>query len=220
MSEVRARKPAPRGVGSRQLAHLVNEGKRRREDSRERLLAAAVKTYSEQGYVATTIEDIIAEAGLSRVTFYRHFGSKAALVAELYQRFGKTGRPLLLVINDRDWRDPAVVEQWISELFAANRANRLMHRVFAEAAAIEPAVSAFAHGRLASVIEEFGKGIPAFALDPDKPADRERWLEAWLLLFELADQSNHAASDAGVANDPLVIRILARRFLQFVNSPG
>jgi hypothetical protein len=40
-------------------------------------------------------------------------------------------------------------------------------------------------------------------------------LEAWLLIYEILDQSNHAARGAGVSADPLIIDILTDRFLRF-----
>ena len=69
---------------------------------------------------------------------------------------------------------------------------------------------------LGTIIVELGKAFPAFALDPDLPADRKRWLEAWLLIYEILDQSNHAGRGAGVSTDPLIIEILADRFLRFI----
>ena len=38
------------------------------------------------------------------------------------------------------------------------------------------------------------------------------------MIYEILDQSNHAALDSGVAADPLVIDILSDRFLHFVTA--
>jgi AcrR family transcriptional regulator len=45
-------------------------------NQRERILSAVAAVTSATGYPAMTVEDIIAEAGLSRRTFYDHFKSK------------------------------------------------------------------------------------------------------------------------------------------------
>jgi AcrR family transcriptional regulator len=44
--------------------------------TREILLAAATKQFSQQGYERTTIEQICSEAGLSKGAFFHHFPSK------------------------------------------------------------------------------------------------------------------------------------------------
>lgn len=43
---------------------------------RERLLAAMIKTVTEVGYNALTVQDILARAGISRPTFYEQFADK------------------------------------------------------------------------------------------------------------------------------------------------
>lgn len=43
---------------------------------RERLCRAMAETMAEKGYVATSVEDVLRHAGVSRLTFYRLFESK------------------------------------------------------------------------------------------------------------------------------------------------
>src|SRR2546430_4460155 len=43
---------------------------------RARLLQAATEAVAEQGYVNTTVADILARAGVSRATFYQLFSDK------------------------------------------------------------------------------------------------------------------------------------------------
>jgi len=45
-------------------------------NQRERMLLAVAEAVAEQGYVTTTVADIIARARLSRRTFYEHFADK------------------------------------------------------------------------------------------------------------------------------------------------
>ena len=46
------------------------------EDSRERLVDAALALFVERGYSAVTVDDIAARAGVSARTFFRHFPDK------------------------------------------------------------------------------------------------------------------------------------------------
>lgn len=48
--------------------------------SRERMVDAAFALFDEQGYDATTVEQIVERAGVSRSTFFRAFGSKEEVI--------------------------------------------------------------------------------------------------------------------------------------------
>jgi AcrR family transcriptional regulator len=50
-----------------------------RGERREQILGAATSAFARRGYAATSLEDIAAEAGVTRAILYRHFESKADL---------------------------------------------------------------------------------------------------------------------------------------------
>lgn len=54
-----------------------------RRFTRERLLDAGREVFGARGYAAATVDHIVAQARVSRGTFYLHFGSKAQLMGEL-----------------------------------------------------------------------------------------------------------------------------------------
>ncbi len=194
-------------------AGLADFQRRRRQDSRESLLAAATEAFCAAGYFAVSVEDIASAAGVSRMTFYRHFSGKAALASELFRLTARDSMPLLVSIGERDFRNHTAVEQWISDLFAAGRASRQLLQVFIQANVEGDEFAETGHSFIADIITGLGQRISGFAIDP---ANRRRWLEAWLLIYEILDQSNHAARESGVATDPLVSGILADRFHAFV----
>ena len=49
---------------------------RKKNATRDRIRASALRLFSEQGYDATTVEQIAAAAGLSHMTFFRYFPAK------------------------------------------------------------------------------------------------------------------------------------------------
>ena len=49
---------------------------------RDRVLRAALDLFYEHGVHSVGIDRIIAESGVAKMTFYRHFHSKARLIAE------------------------------------------------------------------------------------------------------------------------------------------
>ncbi len=48
--------------------------------ARDRLVAAAFELFDVRGFDETTVDDIAREAGVGRTTFFRHFGSKEAVI--------------------------------------------------------------------------------------------------------------------------------------------
>jgi AcrR family transcriptional regulator len=56
---------------------------RRREDTRQKLYEAAVELIAEQGFSATTVDDIALRAGVAKGTVYYNFKSKTDLFEEL-----------------------------------------------------------------------------------------------------------------------------------------
>jgi len=51
-------------------------------DTRRRLLAAALELSASKGFDATTAAEIAARAGVSEMTFFRHFPTKAAVLVD------------------------------------------------------------------------------------------------------------------------------------------
>lgn len=194
----------------------VDSPAQRRPSSRELLLTAAAEAFCRSGYFAVSVEDIATSAGVSRMTFYRHFSSKAALALDLFRRNVEGALPRFVSIASADHGDRATVERWIGSLFEADRRSGQLLRVFIQANAGEPDFTSSAQELIGNLIMELGKGIPAFAID--RETERRRWLEAWLLIYEILDQSNHAARGAGIAAEPEVIEILADRFVAFARD--
>lgn len=50
------------------------------EETRGKLIAAARKTFAEKGYAASSMDDLTAEAGLTRGALYHNFGDKKGLL--------------------------------------------------------------------------------------------------------------------------------------------
>jgi AcrR family transcriptional regulator len=62
----------------------------RSEETRTKILDSAVKLFSTRGFSAASVDDICAEAGISKGAFYHHFASKQALFLALLDRWLQT----------------------------------------------------------------------------------------------------------------------------------
>src|SRR6476469_3792518 len=63
---------------------MEDRANRRAQQTRVRLRTAAHRLFLRQGYLATSIEAILAEAGIaSKETLYRHYANKEALFVDV-----------------------------------------------------------------------------------------------------------------------------------------
>jgi AcrR family transcriptional regulator len=60
---------------------------RKKEQARDALVGAAIRLFGERGIDATSTDDIAAEVGLSRATFFNYFPYKEAILVEIGARF-------------------------------------------------------------------------------------------------------------------------------------
>ena len=67
-----------------------------RPPTRERLLDAAQEGINHQGFAATSIEQIIERAGVTKGTFFYHFKSKNELARALIERFAAADQEVLV----------------------------------------------------------------------------------------------------------------------------
>jgi AcrR family transcriptional regulator len=180
-------------------------------------VSAATALFCNNGYYSVSVDDIANAAGVSRMTFYRHFRGRADILGEIFNRAAEAAMPRLASIRDRDFCDPAVVREWLVSLFEGDQANRQILRAFSQAVKLDKEFLDGAQKLLFELIRELGRSIAAFRVEPDgDAAQRRRWLEAWLLLYEIIDQSNQAALDVATAADPIMLDILTSRFIEFV----
>ena len=119
--------------------------KRRRAETVERLLDAALETFAEIGFAAASVEDVCRRGGFTRGAFYSSFRTKDELFAALFER--ETERNLALAeqqLADLEGeRDPvaAAVERCLGA-FRADRTWVLVHTEYALHAARRPEAAA------------------------------------------------------------------------------
>ncbi|MHA7680585.1 TetR/AcrR family transcriptional regulator [Cupriavidus sp. PET2-C1] len=70
------------------------------EETRATLLATARKVFSEHGYADTSMDDLTAQAGLTRGALYHHFGDKKGLLAAVVEQIDAEMDARLQVISD------------------------------------------------------------------------------------------------------------------------
>jgi AcrR family transcriptional regulator len=82
---------------------------------------AAARLFAERGYTATTVEDIVAEAGVSKPMFYRHFEAKKELHMKLLEHrrdelAAAALDSLLAGKGEPEQRLPAMIDAWFAHV--------------------------------------------------------------------------------------------------------
>src|SRR5262245_10106111 len=66
-------------------SQVRSRGDRRKQETRARILEAAVELFGEIGFDATKISDVCDRADIARQTFFNHFPAKSDLLVALYR---------------------------------------------------------------------------------------------------------------------------------------
>jgi len=129
----------------------------RRRERREQILMTATRAFANAGFAATSLEDVAAEAGISRDVLYRHFDSKA----ELYRAVLRRAQDRLAAATG----SPAFTDSSLDALLSAAAAEPAGFRLLFHHAAREPefckeidelraSMFEVAYGHLAAVIPD------------------------------------------------------------------
>ena len=82
-ADVTARGTSPVTIRPMESSSTTPGGSSRREATRQKLYEAAVTLIAEQGFSATTVDEIAERAGVAKGTVYYNFASKSVLFEEL-----------------------------------------------------------------------------------------------------------------------------------------
>ncbi|ABQ68407.1 transcriptional regulator, TetR family [Rhizorhabdus wittichii RW1] len=188
-----------------------------KQATRERLLKAAEKVFSTTSYAATSVEEIIAGAGVGRTSFYRHFDSKWSIASALCEQ----------VMPDvwAHWEelsrlgDPGedAIADWLRHRVALYGRHRALFAVMKEAVAIEANGFDAIEQMHVGVIEVLSKGLPAFALAlRQSPAGREARVMASLLLMQLDEFNYRLAVHGWDVDFDVAVRMMAKQIRRFI----
>jgi AcrR family transcriptional regulator len=111
-------------------------------ERRQQILAAARDVFARRGYHQTTIDDIVAVAGVARGTYYLYFEDKRAVFSDLIDRFAQRLSMTIvrIVTNDPTRSVEEQARENIRAILGVCLAERAMTKIlFTDAAGIDPA---------------------------------------------------------------------------------
>lgn len=98
-------------------------------DTRQLLLRAGLKHFANSGYAATSVQDIVNEAKLSKPALYYHFKDKAGLFQALVHEAHDERYRLVRAAAESHTGIRAQLEAMLASLFAYFRENRELMRI-------------------------------------------------------------------------------------------
>lgn len=164
--------------------------------TRERLEAATVKLIREQGFRATSVDQIARAAGTTRTTFYQYFKNKSDLIHFMQDAFIA---PEMIAISKKldDIREPTwkSLRKWVVEYSKTWERIHIFFEAYAEASVADPEVAATAIPNTYWVT-----GHMTNLLDRFEGAERQRVHDKLVILISVISQM--LALTKGQHDDP------------------
>ncbi len=139
-------------------------------ERRELILRAAMNRFGATGYDQTRLDDIAADAGVTKPILYRHFGSKKGLYLALLDRH-REDLPTFLADLPADVPFEelvrTVLDGWLAYAYENQQRWRMLFRDQGGDEEVQRA-RAEVHERAREVLASFLAGYPAFAIPPDQ----------------------------------------------------
>ena len=98
--------------------------------TRERILAAAVTLFANQGFDATSVNEVVVRAGVAKGALYHHFASKDDLLYEVYRELVERQSAGLTEILGRRLPPAQALRELIADLVATTAARAREAKVF------------------------------------------------------------------------------------------
>jgi len=101
-----------------------------RPGTRQRIVAAAVSLFAEQGFDATSVTEVVARAGVAKGALYHHFASKDDLLYEVYRELVERQLTGLREILGRSLPPAETLRELIADLVRTTAARAGEAKVF------------------------------------------------------------------------------------------
>ncbi|MFZ0042643.1 MAG: TetR/AcrR family transcriptional regulator [Solirubrobacteraceae bacterium] len=189
--------PPPRLYRGKSLAE-------RRDDQRGRLISAARDVFARRGFTAAGIDEIVAEARVSRSSFYSFFANKEQCLLEVFEEGRRRVTAALASVIAQDLEPVERIRAEITVLAESFAADPAMARVLLiEAVGATPEVErarAAARQAAADVIEMQLRDYPAWRERPE-----ERAVVALTTMAAIAESLSHLIATDRIDEWPAVV---------------
>jgi len=130
-----------------------------REQVRERIIQSARRLFMDRGFIAVSIDDVMASAGLTRGSFYSYFQSKSDLYSEMIDRFVNEIRASAdFALQSRD-RASRILREHLSVDENKGEFNFPLTGLYSDLSRVDQTVKAAFESALKLMIDTFEQGV-------------------------------------------------------------
>ena len=188
--------------------------------TRQRILDAARTVFFREGYYAATVDQIVAETGASRPTFYLHFRDKEQILGELMDSYVARALPYMERLPGPD---PTVeqLETWLWDIGAFLEQEQAIASVLTEVSAHRQANRPrYGLAAISAWITALSRKAPAFAAATRKTSpDVEARARAQLLIIEVAWAGEAISASGDRAFASAAVKMVATSLHEFLTDP-
>lgn len=181
-----------------------------------RLKEASRKIFYSKNYDAVSIDEIAAEAGVSRGTVYLHFSSKSELLFDLLRDDLAAQMRLYEELTALRKADRRSIRAWLEAYRASMHERRISNQLFPIAFRSMPERASIIGIHRDAAISKLGTRYSGFDLDGLQPGPREhKRAQAYMMLFVLEQVASVFSSEYGAPDIEVGIDILVDKLLTF-----
>ena len=188
--------------------------------TRQRIIDAARTVFFREGYYGATIDQIVAEAGASRPTFYLHFRDKEEILREIIAGYVSRAVPYMERLpGPRPTVDE--LKAWLQEIGTFLEQEQASASVLAEVSVHRQADRPrYGLAAIDEWISTFARRAPAFAAAVSKhPVDVEARARAQLLIIEIAWAGENISVHKGSPFTDAAVTMVATSLHDYLNDP-
>jgi AcrR family transcriptional regulator len=207
------------------MADMAGLRETQKEMTRRLLLTTALQLFESKGYAATTVDDIAAAAGTTRVTFYAYFPSRRdlmrAVIGELNQELeritspthGSTERALVDVVGEGA---PEKITEWLRTTSNRWDAIRPYTSAAFEPATIDPELRTLLDTWCDEAISDIEEGLD----QAGRFAPESRHLRGVLAMSQLDYVARNWTPGRWNSDQAQVVQVLAESWIGLLCGDG
>lgn len=191
----------------------------RRLKTRRRITEAAHRCFLERGVAATSVDDIVAAAGISRATFYLHYNNKEAILIDLLREQEEPLKRFYFRLRDLPDATPAAVADWLKDYVGAVQAHRRHLQLFSLGMVYDDEPRRLVVSQRMEFIELLSERYPAFrVVGPDGAQDKRKLVQCLLMMFEIEQVVSALVHGDVMPDEETAIEVLSERLSAFIAS--
>jgi AcrR family transcriptional regulator len=110
----------------------LSRRERKKDETRERIVSAAIRLFTQKGFESTTVDEIAEAADVAKGTFFNYFPRKEAVLDALGEQVIQEMEEVTRALLAQPGTAPEKIHRFASEITSRHSNNRELSRVFVQ----------------------------------------------------------------------------------------